>query len=167
MKAEDVYKRIALILLLLLLPVMALAQTQEEWNLSCNWKTSCATPVLATGTREPKGTISANTYVKITGTLNDDLCIIQYMINGQTTKGVVSRSNSSAAPPNTENPTVGQITSMNLTPSMMRSLRRILSFLSPPVCCSRATRIIPTWISNCRILPLPKQPSRLPDAAKR
>ena len=87
------YKRIALILLLLLLPVMALAQTQEEWNLSCNWKTSCATPVLATGTREPQGTLPANSYVKITGTLIDDLCIIQYMINGQTTKGVVSRSN--------------------------------------------------------------------------
>ena len=83
----------SLLLVCMLLPVMVLAQTQEEWNLSCNYKTSCATSVLATGTREPKGTIPANTYVKITGTLNDDLCIIQYMINGQTTKGVVSRSN--------------------------------------------------------------------------
>lgn len=83
----------ALLMACLLLPVMALAQTQEEWNLSCTYKTSCATSVLATGTREPKGTIPANTYVKITGTLNDNLCIIQYMINGQTSKGVVSRSN--------------------------------------------------------------------------
>ena len=82
----------ALLMACLLLPGMALAQTQEEWNLSCMLKTSCSTTVYATGTREFKETIPANTYVKIQDTLTDGLCVIRYMLNGQTSSGVVARS---------------------------------------------------------------------------
>ena len=42
-------KGICLFLVLLLLPTAALAMTQEEWNLSCHWKTKCATTVLEAG----------------------------------------------------------------------------------------------------------------------
>ena len=80
------------LLLLLLIPVMALAQTQEEWNLSCMLKTSGSTTVYTTGTREFKETIPANTYVKIQDTLTDGLCVIRYMLNGRTSAGVVARS---------------------------------------------------------------------------
>lgn len=87
-------KRFAVIvLLMMLLPMVCFAQTQEEWNLSCTWKTSCATPVLATGTREPKGTLPANTYVKIKSDGADGLCIINYMVNGSKSTGLVLRSN--------------------------------------------------------------------------
>lgn len=82
-----------IVLLMMLLPTVCLAQTQEEWNLSCTWKTSCATPVLATGTREPKGTLPANTYVKIKCDGADGLCIINYMVNGSKSTGLVLRSN--------------------------------------------------------------------------
>ena len=82
-----------IVLLLILIPTVCFAQTQEEWNLSCTWKTSCATPVLATGTREPKGTLPANTYVKIKSDGADGLCIINYMVNGSKSTGLVLRSN--------------------------------------------------------------------------
>ena len=84
---------VSLLLICTLLPVMAMAQTQEEWNLSCTWKPSCATPVLATGTREPKGTLPANTYVKIKSDGAEGLCIINYMVNGSKSTGLVLRSN--------------------------------------------------------------------------
>ena len=81
-----------LLLVCMLLPVMAFAQTQEEWNLSCMLKTSGSTTVYTTGTREFKETIPANTYVKIQDTLTDGLCVIRYMLNGRTSAGVVARS---------------------------------------------------------------------------
>lgn len=82
-----------IVLLMMLLPTVCFAQTQEEWNLSCTWKTSCETPVLATGTRESKGTLPANTYVKIKSDGADGLCIINYMVNGSKSTGLVLRSN--------------------------------------------------------------------------
>ena len=87
------YKRIALILLLILLPVMALAQTQEEWNLSCNYKTAKTTTVYVLGQDNVvQEVIPANTYVKIYDSIGDDVRKIQYMIGGVTRKGKVSTS---------------------------------------------------------------------------
>lgn len=90
---RTINKLICLMMLLLLIPIVSLAQTQEEWNLSCNFKTACSTPIYATGTRESKGKLPANTYVKIQDTLADGLCVIKYMQNGNTGTGVVLRSN--------------------------------------------------------------------------
>ena len=87
------YKRIALILLLILLPVMAFAQTQEEWNLSCNYKTAKTTTVYVLGQDNVvQEVIPANTYVKIYDSIGDDVRKIQYMIGGVTRKGKVSTS---------------------------------------------------------------------------
>jgi len=83
-----------LMLVCLLLPTVCFAQTQEEWNLSCNLKTSCSTTVYKTEAKhEIKETIPANTYVKIHGGGADGFCVINYMINGQKRTGLVMRSN--------------------------------------------------------------------------
>ena len=59
---------VCILFLILLLPTIGFAQTQEEWNLSCNNKTSCSTTVYKTDAKhEVKETIPANTYVKIQG----------------------------------------------------------------------------------------------------
>lgn len=38
---------VCILLVMTMLPVAAVAQTQEEWNLSCRWKTSGTTTVYA------------------------------------------------------------------------------------------------------------------------
>lgn len=61
-------KRILFCLVLLMLCAgTALAQTQEEWNLSCNWKTASSATVYDMRTDEPTvvGTVPAGTYVHI------------------------------------------------------------------------------------------------------
>ena len=91
---RTINKLICLMMLLLLMPTVSLAQTQEEWNLSCNLKTSCSTTVYKTEAKhEIKETIPANTYVKIKSGGADGFCVINYMINGQKRTGLVMRSN--------------------------------------------------------------------------
>ena len=61
-------KRILFSLVLLMLCAgTALAQTQEEWNLSCNWKTVSSATVYDMRTDEPTvvGTVPAGAYVRI------------------------------------------------------------------------------------------------------
>lgn len=61
-------KRILFCLMLLMLCAgTALAQTQEEWNLSCNWKTASSATVYDMRTDEPTvvGTVPAGAYVRI------------------------------------------------------------------------------------------------------
>lgn len=85
---------LCLLLLVVLLPAVAFAQTQEEWNLSCNNKTSCSTTVYKTDAKdEVKETIPANTYVQIQGSGTDGMCVITYMVNGRKSTGLVQRSN--------------------------------------------------------------------------
>ena len=85
---------VCLLVLLVLLPTVAMAQTQEEWNLSCNNKTSCSTTVYKTDAKdEVKETIPTNTYVKIQGSGTDGMCVITYMVNGRKSTGLVQRSN--------------------------------------------------------------------------
>ena len=80
-------------LMVLVLPAAACAQTQEEWNLSCNYKTSCSTTVTRiVGDAEEYETIPANTYVRITDSVGSDRKVIKYMINGVTRSGMVSSS---------------------------------------------------------------------------
>ena len=87
-------KAVLLILLVtMLLPIGAVAQTQEEWNLSCNYKTSQSTTVTRiVGDNEEYETIPANTYVRITDSVGDDRKVIRYMINGVTRSGMVPSS---------------------------------------------------------------------------
>lgn len=83
-----------LLLVCMLLPVMAFAQTQEEWNLSCTYKTAASTTVYRTDAKdEIKEIIPANTYVKIKSDGADGLCVINYMVNGAKSTGLVLRSN--------------------------------------------------------------------------
>lgn len=85
---------VTLLLICTLLPVMALAQTQEEWNLSCTYKTAASTKVYRTDAKEEiKEIIPANTYVKIKSDGADGLCVINYMVNGAKSTGLVLRSN--------------------------------------------------------------------------
>ena len=85
---------VCILFLILLLPAIGFAQTQEEWNLSCNNKTSCSTTVYKTDAKhEVKETIPANTYVKIQGSGTDGMCVITYMLNGRKSTGLVQRSN--------------------------------------------------------------------------
>lgn len=85
---------VSFLLVMTMLPVVAFAQTQEEWNLSCNNKTSSSTTVYKTDAKdEIKETIPANTYVKIQGSGTDGLCVITYMVNGRKSTGLVKRSN--------------------------------------------------------------------------
>ena len=82
-----------LLLLILILPAIGFAQTQEEWNLSCNYKTSRSTTVTRiVGDTEEYETIPANTYVRITDSVGDDRKVIKYMINGVTRSGMVPSS---------------------------------------------------------------------------
>ena len=91
---KKVFAIFILMLVCLLLPTVSFAQTQEEWNLSCNLKTSCSTTVYKTEAKhEIKETIPANTYVKIKSGGADGFCVINYMINGQKRTGLVMRSN--------------------------------------------------------------------------
>ena len=81
---------VCLLVLLVLLPTVAMAQTQEEWNLSCNNKTACSTTVYKTDAKdEVKETIPTNTYVKIQGSGTDGMCVITYMVNGRKSTGLV------------------------------------------------------------------------------
>lgn len=90
---RTINKLICLMMLLLLMPTVSLAQTQEEWNLSCNFKTSKSTTVYVLGKAdEVLEVIPANTYVKITDSIGKDMKKIQYMIGGVTRKGKVSAS---------------------------------------------------------------------------
>ena len=92
MKCKNVI--LSILIAVLLLPIVAFAQTQEEWNLSCNNKTSCSTTVYKTDAKhEVKETIPANTYVKIQGSGTDGMCVITYMLNGRKSTGLVQRSN--------------------------------------------------------------------------
>lgn len=85
---------VSILLVISMLPVVAFAQTQEEWNLSCNNKTSCSTTVYKTDAKdEVKETIPANTYVIIQGSGTDGMCVITYMVNGRKGTGLVKRSN--------------------------------------------------------------------------
>lgn len=84
---------VSILLVITMLPVVVFAQTQEEWNLSCNYKTSCSTTVTRiVGDSEEYETIPANTYVRITDSVGDDKKVIKYMINGVTRSGMVSSS---------------------------------------------------------------------------
>lgn len=87
-------KAVLLILLVaMLLPIGALAQTQEEWNLSCTKKTSGSTTVYKIGTEnEVQETIPANTYVKIYDSTGNDMKKIRYMIGGSIRTGKVYSS---------------------------------------------------------------------------
>ena len=85
---------ICALLFLILLPTAALAMTQEEWNLSCHWKTKCATTVLEAGPdMEFKEVIPANTYVRIYDTFINNQKKIRYMVNGRESRGIVSGDN--------------------------------------------------------------------------
>ena len=80
-----------LLMVLLFSPILGLAQTQEEWNLSCMVKTSKTTTVYVLGTEnEVLETIPANTYVKITGTNGSNVKMIKYMRGGVIKRGKVS-----------------------------------------------------------------------------
>lgn len=59
-------------LLLLWIPVMAFAQTQEEWNLSCNYKTSRSVDMYQYPNHQGDylGILPANTYVVIQSTMD-------------------------------------------------------------------------------------------------
>ena len=84
---------VCILFLILLLPAIGFAQTQEEWNLSCNYKTSQSTTVTRiVGDNEEYETIPANTYVRITDSVGDDRKVIRYMINGVTRSGMVPSS---------------------------------------------------------------------------
>lgn len=84
---------VSFLLVMTMLPVVAFAQTQEEWNLSCNYKTSRSTTVTRiVGDSEEYETIPANTYVRITDSVGDDRKVIKYMINGVTRSGMVPSS---------------------------------------------------------------------------
>lgn len=87
-------KAVLLILLVtMLLPIGAVAQTQEEWNLSCNLKTSGSTTVYKIGTEsEVQETIPANTYVKVYDSTGNDMKKIRYMIGGSIRTGKVYSS---------------------------------------------------------------------------
>ena len=83
---------VSILLALTLLPAIALAQTQEEWNLSCNLKTSGSTTVYKIGTEnEVQETIPANTYVRIYDSVKD-MKKIRYMIGGSIRTGKVYSS---------------------------------------------------------------------------
>ncbi len=80
---------VSILLVLTLLPAIALAQTQEEWNLSCNLKTSGSTTVYKIGTEnEVQETIPANTYVRIYDSVKE-MKKIRYMIGGSIRTGKV------------------------------------------------------------------------------
>lgn len=80
-------------LVVLMLPAAAFAQTQEEWNLSCNLKTSGSTTVYKIGTEnEVQETIPANTYVKVYDSTGNDMKKIRYMIGGSIRTGKVYSS---------------------------------------------------------------------------
>lgn len=74
---------------LLILPVFATAETQQEFELKCNKKTATAatvysflnSPLNAEG--EVIGYIPASTYVILGGTGSDNWKYITYMVNGQ------------------------------------------------------------------------------------
>ena len=84
---------VSVLLIMMLIPTVAFAQTQEEWNLSCNYKTSRSTTVTRiVGDSEEYTTIPANTYVRITDSVGDDRKVIKYMINGVTGSGMVESS---------------------------------------------------------------------------
>lgn len=83
---------VSILLVISMLPVVAFAQTQEEWNLSCRWKTSGTTTVYALGKEnEVQETIPANTYVRIYDSVGD-MKKIRYMIGGRTGSGLVDGS---------------------------------------------------------------------------
>ena len=85
---------VSFLLVMTMLPVVAFAQTQEEWNLSCRSKTSRSTTVYKIGTEnEVQETIPANTYVKIYDSTGNDMKKIRYMIGGQVRTGKVYSSN--------------------------------------------------------------------------
>lgn len=91
MKCKNVI--LSILIAVLLLPIVAFAQTQEEWDLSCNYKTSRSTTVTRiVGDNEEYETIPANTYVRITDSVGDDRKVIRYMINGVTRSGMVPSS---------------------------------------------------------------------------
>ena len=91
MKCKNVI--LSILIAVLLLPIVAFAQTQEEWNLSCRWKTSCSTTVYALGTEnEVQETIPANTYVRIYDSVGE-MKKIRYMIGGSQRTGLVNSSN--------------------------------------------------------------------------
>jgi len=84
---------VCILFLILLLPAIGFAQTQEEWNLSCRWKTSCSTTVYALGTENKvQETIPANTYVRIYDSVGE-MKKIRYMIGGSQRTGLVNSSN--------------------------------------------------------------------------
>ena len=92
MKCKNVI--LSILIAVLLLPIVAFAQTQEEWNLSCRSKTSRSTTVYKIGTEdEVQETIPANTYVKIYDSTGNDMKKIRYMIGGQIRTGKVYASN--------------------------------------------------------------------------
>lgn len=84
---------VSFLLVMTMLPVVAFAQTQEEWNLSCNLKTSGSTTVYKIGTEnEVQETIPANTYVKVYDSTGNDMKKIRYMIGGSIRTGKVYSS---------------------------------------------------------------------------
>lgn len=91
MKCKNVI--LSILIAVLLLPIVAFAQTQEEWNLSCTKKTSGTTTVYKIGTEnEVQETIPANTYVKIYDSTGNDMKKIRYMIGGSIRTGKVYSS---------------------------------------------------------------------------
>lgn len=90
---RSLLKLTCLLMVVLLSPIVALAQTQEEWNLSCTYKTSKTTTVYVLGQDNVvQEVIPANTYVKIYDSIGDDVKKIQYMIGGVKRKGKVATS---------------------------------------------------------------------------
>lgn len=86
-------RMVCILACLVVLPTVCFAQSQEEWNLSCNYKTSKATTVYVLGEdNKVLEVIPANTYVKIYDRIGNDTKKIQYMIGGVVKKGKVSSS---------------------------------------------------------------------------
>ena len=69
---RTINKLICLMMLLLLMPTVSLAQTQEEWNLSCTYKTSRSVDMYQYPNHEGDylGVLPANTYVVIQSTMD-------------------------------------------------------------------------------------------------
>lgn len=90
---------------LIFMPFYALAQTAEDWNLSCPWKTKSQTTVYSAGEkgdvselalRPVADTIPKNTYCQIV-TMDGDNCLIAYMIGGEERSGFVARDDLKSA----------------------------------------------------------------------
>lgn len=69
------------------------AMTQDEWNRSCNNKTSCSTTVYVIGTYDTvKEIIPANTYLQVEESIGNNMKKVSYMIGGVKRRGKISDS---------------------------------------------------------------------------